>query len=296
MSRRRTVLALALALVGAASAQRTFTVRNDCPFTVWPAIFTDPGKNTEFPAIDTGWEAAPFSLRTFTVPHKWTAGRIWGRRDCNFSGPPANAADTQCLTGGCAGGGLLCQAAGGVGVPPATLAEWTLDDPASGNDFYDVSLVDGYNLPMSVSTNTGCPVAGCFVDLGPQCPDQLKGPFDATGFPVGCKTACLANLDGTPDNSANCCSGSHSTPATCPNSGVQFYSYFKNACPNAYAYAFDESSGTALWTCQSTFQAQYTVTFCPAQSENFSTPGTATASSTPAGTHALHLANLPSAS
>lgn len=27
-------------------------------------------------------------------------------------------------------------------------------------------------------------------------------------------------------DSANCCSGSHKTPQTCPPSGVQFYSYF----------------------------------------------------------------------
>lgn len=34
-------------------------------------------------------------------------------------------------------------------------------------------------------------------------------------------------------------------------------------CPNAYAYAFDESSGTALWTCDSGLNADYTLTFCP---------------------------------
>lgn len=34
-------------------------------------------------------------------------------------------------------------------------------------------------------------------------------------------------------------------------------------CPNSYAYAFDEPSGTALWTCNSSLQADYTVTFCP---------------------------------
>jgi hypothetical protein len=45
--------------------------------------------------------------------------------------------------------------------------------------------------------------------------------------------------------------------------GVQFYSYFKGNCPNAYAYAFDESSGTALWTCNSGLNADYTLTFCP---------------------------------
>lgn len=34
-------------------------------------------------------------------------------------------------------------------------------------------------------------------------------------------------------NSANCCSGSHNTPATCPPSGVAFYSYFSE-----YSLAF----------------------------------------------------------
>lgn len=78
-----------------------------------------------------------------------------------------------------------------------------------------VSLVDGYNLPLRVSNNKGCHVADCPVDLGPNCewsvtisgaracadiyhrnagPDQLKGPFDSTGFPVGCKSACVAGL------------------------------------------------------------------------------------------------------
>ena len=32
-------------------------------------------------------------------------------------------------------------------------------------------------------------------------------------------------------------------------------------CPNSYAYAYDESSGTALWTCDKA--ADYTITFCP---------------------------------
>ena len=73
------------------------------------------------------------------------------------------------------------------GVPPVTLAEWTLD--GDGNrDFYDgessassiasipivnylhaVSLVDGYDLPMRIINNVNCPVAECTVDLGPIC-------------------------------------------------------------------------------------------------------------------------------
>ncbi|KAF4579576.1 hypothetical protein EYR40_000243 [Pleurotus pulmonarius] len=247
----------ALALASAASA-RTFTVYNGCPFTIWPAMFTDLNVAPNRPNFATGWEAPAFTAVSFTVPNDWKAGRIWGRRNCNFANNPG---PNSCLDGGC-NGGLQCDLRTGTGVPPASVAEWTLQ--AGGNqDFYDVSLVDGYNLPMRITNNKGCPVAECPVDLGPNCPAPLKGPFDNVGFPVGCKSACVANLDGNPGNSANCCSGSHNTPATCPPSGVAFYSYFKQNCPRSYAYAYDESSGTALWTCPSSLNADYTLTFCP---------------------------------
>ncbi|KAH9846701.1 thaumatin family-domain-containing protein [Lenzites betulinus] len=251
-----TTTVLAAYLVAPVRA-RTFTVTNSCPFTIWPAMFTDLTAGTAVPDFPTGWVAPPSNSVTFAVPDNWKAGRIWGRRDCDFtitSGP-------TCLDGWC-NGGLLCDPSTGTGVPPATVAEWTLQ--GDGNrDFYDVSLVDGYNLPVAITNSANCPLADCPVDLGPNCPAPIQGPFDSSGFPVGCKSACAANLDGDPTDSANCCSGSHSTAATCPSSGVEFYSYFKGTCPNSYAYAFDESSGTALWTCDSGLNADYTLTFCP---------------------------------
>jgi hypothetical protein len=91
----------------------------------------------------------------------------------------------------------------------------------------------------------------------------------------------LLNSEPPPGNSPNCCSGSHNTAATCPPSGVTNYHYFsayisvliptqtltprpsEDNCPNAYAYAYDESSGTALWTCPTSKNAAYTITFCP---------------------------------
>ncbi|KZV90874.1 thaumatin-like protein [Exidia glandulosa HHB12029] len=247
-----------LALAAVASA-RTFTIYNACPFTIWPAMFTDLSRNSAPPpGVPTGWEAGAFTARSFTIPNNWKAGRIWGRRNCNFNNTQPGY--LQCATGGC-NGGLQCDIHSGTGVTPATLAEFTLDD--GGSDWYDVSLVDGYDLPMRITNNQGCPAPQCNVDLGPNCPAPLKGPFDSTGFPLGCKSACSANLDGNPTNSANCCSGSHNTPQTCPKSGVQYYSYFKNACPNAYAYAYDEASDSALWTCPSSKLADYTITFCP---------------------------------
>lgn len=60
--------------------------------------------------------------------------------------------------------------------------------------------------------------------IATDCPSELVGSNGA-----GCNSACSANLDGTPEDSANCCTGSHGTPETCPPSGVEYYDYFKNA-------------------------------------------------------------------
>ncbi|THH00316.1 hypothetical protein EW026_g2217 [Hermanssonia centrifuga] len=130
------------------------------------------------------------------------------------------------------------------GVPPATLAEFTLS--GVNNLYYDVSLVDGYNLPMRIDNDKGCGVLECPVDLGPN---------------LGCKSACEANLNGNPSNSADC-SGSHNTPASYPASGVAYYSYSKNNCPNAPSPITHTDDGVT-YTCTSALAADYTVTFCP---------------------------------
>ncbi|KAH8114167.1 thaumatin-like protein [Phellopilus nigrolimitatus] len=244
--------AIALALASTTLA-RTFTVKNSCNYTVWPAVYTDMTSSKVKPNIPTGWEAPAGSGVQFFVPDNWTSGRIWGRRDCDFS---TNPGPNSCSTGGC-NGGLECISPGGTGVPPASLAEWTLNGGNGSTDYYDVSLVDGFNIPISITNDKNCPPAECAADLGATCPTQLKHGDN------GCYTACKANLDGNPQNSSSCCSGSFSTPQTCPSSGVQYYSFFKNACPNSYAYPYDEGSGTALRNCSSTLSPDYTLTFCP---------------------------------
>ncbi|KAL5530923.1 hypothetical protein ACEPAG_3799 [Sanghuangporus baumii] len=244
------VFSAALLVFAKPTLARTFAVKNQCSYTVWPAIFTDKSSPVK-PDHPTGWEAAPGSEVSFNVPDGWTSGRIWGRRDCNFG---SNPGPNSCSTGGC-NGGLECDPDSGTGVPPASLAEWTLN--GGGLDWYDVSLVDGFNIPISVTNNKGCPSSDCPKDLGADCPGPLKHGND------GCLSACAANLDGHPEDSPNCCSGSHNTAATCPSSGVQYYSHFKQGCPNSYIYAYDEGSGTALFNCSSSLSADYTLTFCP---------------------------------
>ncbi|KAH8833164.1 thaumatin [Flagelloscypha sp. PMI_526] len=235
-------------------------VYNACPFTIWPAQFTG-AKGNGVASYTNGWEAKAYTAVSFTVPAHWTAGRVWGRRNCNFSS--GSSLPNTCLTGGC-NGGLVCNPDTGTGVPPATVAEWTLGD-AGGNDWYDISLVDGYNLPARINPSSDCHVASCGVDLGPNCPAELKGPYDSSGFPVGCASACQKGLwKGDPNNNPYCCTGIYSGgPGACPSSGIPYYSYFKSNCPNSYVYAYDEPSGTALWSCPSSKNSDYTVTFCP---------------------------------
>ncbi|KAI0267464.1 hypothetical protein BC834DRAFT_982006 [Gloeopeniophorella convolvens] len=109
----------------------------------------------------------------------------------------------------------------------------------------------------SVCITNGCGTANCMADLGPNCPASLKGPFDCTGFPVGCRSACQAVLAPNPNSSPNCCTCSRNTSATTIFTSIQ------SRCPNSYVYAYDGSGGTALWTCPSSSTAGYTITSCP---------------------------------
>lgn len=248
------IVIISQAILASSLLARTFTIANNCPFTIWPAFFTNPDSPARITSQVAGWQADSGTQNQFQVPDGW-AGRFWGRRDCDFS----KAGPTSCITGGC-NGGLICDSNTGTGVPPTTLAEFKLNGDG-GQDFYDVSNVDGSDLPVRITNNQGCPTPSCPVDLNPGCPEDRMKVRNSAGVTIGCLSACQANLDGNHDDSANCCTGSHDTAATCPNSGVQYYSYFKGNCPDAYAYAYDESSQKSLWTCNR--GADYVVTFCP---------------------------------
>lgn len=125
-------------------------VSNQCGETIWPGVGTQHGRG---PGTG-GFELQAGKSREFNVSWDWQ-GRIWGRTNCTFNsdgsgpGPGGSIAGpgTACTTGDCFGR-LNCEFTGGV---PATLAEFTLWGGSSGKQtFYDISLVDGYNLPMAI--------------------------------------------------------------------------------------------------------------------------------------------------
>ncbi|KAK9286326.1 hypothetical protein L1049_014717 [Liquidambar formosana] len=225
----------------------SFKMVNRCRHTIWPGILS--GAGTEQPST-TGFALKSGKSNTLTMPKSWS-GRLWGRTLCGQD----STGKFSCLTGDCGSGKVEC--AGSGAAPPATLAEFTLNG-ADGLDFYDVSLVDGYNLPMLVvargGTRGGCSSTGCLVDLNGACPAELKvvarGAGSARGS-VACRSACEAFGD-----PRYCCSEAYNTPDTCPPSTYSVF--FKHACPRAYSYAYDDKTST--FTCAS---ADYIIIFCP---------------------------------
>ncbi|EON95928.1 putative thaumatin family protein [Phaeoacremonium minimum UCRPA7] len=83
------------------------------------------------------------------VSSNWQ-GRVWGRTNCTFTEngtAPADMGGVACTTGDCFGK-LDCAFSG---APPSTLAEFTLAGGSTGKQtFYDISLVDGYNIPVGI--------------------------------------------------------------------------------------------------------------------------------------------------
>lgn len=214
---------------------------NNCKEGIWPGIQGSAGMQT---LKDGGFPLSSGEEVVIDVPEKWS-GRIWGRQNCNFNAYGKGS----CATGDCSGQ-LHCQGLGGV--PPATVVEMTLGTSTSPLHYYDVSLVDGFNLPVTmkpVGGGIGCGVASCDVDLNICCPSALE--VRAGDKVIGCKSACLAL-----QSAKYCCTGEYANPKTCKP--TVFANLFKAICPRAYSYAFDDSS--SLNKCRA---SRYVITFCP---------------------------------
>ncbi|KAI9112136.1 hypothetical protein K1719_016659 [Acacia pycnantha] len=216
-------------------------VANNCTESVWPGILGSTGRPTP---RNGGFHLGSGEEAILDVPEKWS-GRIWGRQHCAFN----NTGHGSCITGDCAGK-LHCR--GRSGNPPATVIEMTLGSSSSPLHFYDVSLVDGFNLPVSmkpIGGGIGCGVAACEVDLNFCCPSALE--LKIGGKVLGCKSACLATK-----SAKHCCTGKFADPKACkPTLSAHI---FKAVCPKAYSYAYDDSG--SLHTCRA---SRYLITFCP---------------------------------
>jgi Thaumatin family len=231
----------------ATNGPRMVTFVNAVRQTVWVA----GAQQTAQPALPvSGWVLAAGQSITITVPDHWN-GRFWGRTGCAFNG----SGQGHCQTGDCSGH-FQCTGYGGI---PASLAEFNLN-AWQNMDFYDVSLVDGSNLPMYINIThgttkdpisaAGCSSAGCTKAVA--CPAELQ--VHAGDPVVGCISPCAKfNSD------QYCCRGQWASRAACDPTKwpVNYAAIFKAAEPFAYSYSNDDATST--FTC--TGECGYRITF-----------------------------------
>jgi hypothetical protein len=240
---------LAVALLPAtatAAPTRTITLVNATDQTIWPAA--SPGSTSG----QTGWTLKPGAEVSFQVPHDWNS-RLWGRTGCHFG---SSGGEGGCRTGDC-DGRYQCR---GWGTIPATLGEFNFD-AYKGLDFYDISMVDGSNLPMYATPSGGeaerkVDTEGCLTaklcTTEVHCPAALRVPRHG-GPEVGCISPCARF--GT---NRYCCRGPFAegcSPAkTWP---VDYAKVFKRAEPYAYSWSGDDP--TSVFTCKGS--CDYRITF-----------------------------------
>ncbi|GAA3232728.1 thaumatin family protein [Actinocorallia longicatena] len=209
------------------AGHRRIQVVNRLHQTIWVAATP----SARYPTKRTGWVLKPGRKINIDVHKKW-GGRIWGRTGCAFDKKGLG----HCTTGDC-GGRFQCR---GGGATPATLAELALS-AWKGMDFYDVSMVDGSNLPMYININhtkTKDPISAKGVYKGHKtrpvnCPKRMRVKGGA------CTTPCAAF-----GGDAYCCEGRWSGRDNCKpwKWPVDYTKVFKRAEPYAYSYAYDDSA------------------------------------------------------
>ncbi|MQM11024.1 hypothetical protein Taro_043926 [Colocasia esculenta] len=225
---------LGLPLLFALAHAATFQIVNRCSYTVWAGAVPGGGRRLN---RGQSW--------TLNVSPGTKMARIWPRTGCSFDASGRG----RCRTGDC-GGVLQCR---GFGQPPNTLAEYALNQ--FGNmDFYDISVIDGFNVPMEFSpankadledastppANVKCQRIRCTADLIGQCPRELRAPG-------GCNNPCTVFK-----TDQYCCNSGSCGPTT-------YSRFFKTRCPDAYSYPKDDPTST--FTCPG--GTNYRVVFCP---------------------------------
>ena len=151
----------------------------------------------------------------FQLPNNWASARIWGYWDPAYQNGPFTLAE--------------------INMDSRTAANWHLD-------WYDVSLVDGYNLPMLFY-----PLPGTFYHDSL----ALDTKYGRQGWTCGGQGDCVADLYLTAppsmlklaangDTNGFYCSGDVGSPCAAIK---------KAACPTSYSFPYDDPH--SLFTCPS---------------------------------------------
>ncbi|KAJ3121246.1 hypothetical protein HK098_003838 [Nowakowskiella sp. JEL0407] len=182
---------------------KTLKVTNNCDITLWPGLSgVVRGSGAQFFGRAGSSNPAGFKLDSKTSKSIWIPGgtdsvRVWARAGCSWRKNPSwPQSRFVCDTGDCGspnnGFDESCYMTGGQGAN--TLAEFTLD--TDGKLWYDISLVDGFTFPVSMTLSGNlqgvggipdkfnCKNPACFPDYS-KCPPELLKK-DQWGNNIGC--------------------------------------------------------------------------------------------------------------
>ena len=134
-----------------------------------------------------------------------------------------------------------------------------------------MTVVDAHTCPMLVTLpNTQCETVSClsppYLGIRPDksllCPAENLLLLEGTSTPLGCVNieqiiGCVSDCKRLGTSQA-CCEDQFNSPSTCTATNP----WFKEACPNAYSYAYDDLTATKHCT---TSPKDIVVTFCPNQ-------------------------------
>lgn len=214
-----------------AADNKQVLILNQCNTTLQVGYQTNDG------ARGSTVELAIGQTHTLPVISNW-AGRVWAREGCQVH---------------------KCDIAGAAN--PASLAEFKLNNNQKDIDYYDVSFVDGYNLPMRIEPQMingldelikldarHCRRSEC-TNL-PTCPKDLQ-VLDKDGRFVACNSACSKY-----NEEKYCCTGKYNTAKACTSN--HYANTIKGVCPDSYSYAFDDA--TSVYGCKA---SAYQIVFCP---------------------------------
>ncbi|STX27677.1 Thaumatin domain-containing protein [Legionella beliardensis] len=202
---------------------------NQCPFNVWYGIANGTGANSPDPNPNLPAPASAYFLAA-QVPGQapstidltaasYVNGAIWARTGCASDGT-----NFACETGMCntltSTSGTCVQQGGSRDqpVPPFTKYEFTLSAAPGSDGVYDVSLINGFNVPVQIKglgpttpanpfqctgagavlQPTGSPLGSCSWQFNPAFSNL--SPYDFVWVSAGPDTACNSNADCTNGN------------------------------------------------------------------------------------------------
>lgn len=244
------IWALLAAYISTSSAVE-LSVFNNCPYSTWLATTPNNGVN---PLPGGTVRLDPGQRYTYQIPNGGWAGRFWPKTGCNGEGTNCEFGDSSppCPADGCQ--------------PPAdTKIEFFFPpQPPTSDSWYDISLVDGYSLPMKIVPRGGesgaCVTTSCDMSLA-ACPqDETSGLGDLRIIKNGKTVACLSpckkwnypppygfgNDEQVPPGVDMCCPTPPIQPAQCSSGPVintKYVNLVHSSCPSAYSYAYDDFAG-----------------------------------------------------